>query len=281
MANLKLSGKEFEPPHVGCYRVGLILLGLVVVLASGCASTRDPQTSTRRAFDFQRDTFAFANQLVWEYHYDAKSNWVSNPRVPKPDYSHHCFVVARSAKQFFEHARFDPTLPVADAATYRKLIHRVLATRACNELPDDEKVVIPGYADLREFSQAQEHLLKAECGSAWQSYFQRGHWRIIMPFTRHQQEKMANRLAAEIRANRPPIVHVICFPALSINHAIVLFGVSETADDIQFTAYDPNNPAKPAPLTFHRATRRFEYPANDYFYGGNVDIYEVYRGALY
>jgi hypothetical protein len=281
MANLKLSGKEFELPYVGCYSVGLLLLGLVGILVSGCASTRDPAPSTRRPFDFQRDTFAFANQLVWEYHFDANGKWVSNPRVPKPDYSHHCFVVARSAKQFFEHARFDTNLPVADAATYRKLIHRVLARRACTELPDDQKVVIPGYADLREFSQAQEHLLKAECGSAWQSYFQRGHWRIIMPFTGHNQEKMAKQLSDEIRANRPPIVHVICFPELSINHAIVLFGVNDTQDDVQFTAYDPNNPVKPALLTYHRATRRFEYPANDYFYGGKVDIYEVYRGLLY
>ena len=280
MANLKMRGKKLEPPHVGCY-MGVILLAIAAIFVSGCASAHDPPSSNRRAFDFQRDTFAFPNQLVWEYHYDAKSNWVSHPRVPKPDYSHHCFVVARSAKQFFEHARFDASLPVADTATYRRLIHRVLAKRACTELPENEKVVIPGYADLRAFSQAQEQLLKGECGSAWQSYFQRGHWRIIMPFTRHHQEKMAKRLAGEIRANQPPIVHVIWFPELAINHAIVLFGVNETADEIEFTAYDPNNPTKPVPLTYHRDTRRFDYPANDYFYGGKVDVYEVYRGWLY
>ncbi len=255
--------------------------GFLIFLLCGCASSHETAASNRRPFDFQHDTFAFANDLVWEYHYDAHGKWVSNPREPKPDYTHHCFVVARSAKQFFEHARFDPAQPVADSTTYRRLIHRVLASRASTELPEDKKIIIPGYADLRAFSQAQEKLLKAECGSAWQSYFQRGHWRIIMPFSRHHQEKMANRLAGEIRANRPPVVHVICFPGLAINHAILLFGVDETAAEIKFTVYDPNNPAKPVSLIYHRDTRAFEFPANDYFYGGRVNIYEVYRGLLY
>ena len=29
------------------------------------------------------------------------------PREPKPDYAHRCFVLARAARQFLYHARFD------------------------------------------------------------------------------------------------------------------------------------------------------------------------------
>src|SRR5579859_1423255 len=174
---------------VAVLRKGGSLLLLFGLLASGCASQRNNPQIARRPFNFPADTFAFANQLVWEYHYDENGKWVSQPRDPKPEYSHHCFVVARSVKQFFEHARFEPAQPVADADTYRRLIHLVISMSASRALPDAEKIVIPGYADLRSFSEAQSDLLKSECGGAWHSYFQHGHWRMIMPFTRHQQEK--------------------------------------------------------------------------------------------
>ena len=64
----------------------LLLLGL---LAAGCASQRNDPPATRRPFNFPADTFAFANELVWEYHYDEHGKWVSHPRDPAPEYSHH------------------------------------------------------------------------------------------------------------------------------------------------------------------------------------------------
>jgi hypothetical protein len=256
----------------------LLLLGL---LASGCASQRNNPPIARRLFNFPADTFAFANQLVWEYHYDENGKWVSQPRDPKPEYSHHCFVVARSVKQFFEHARFDPAQPAADADTYRRLIHRVISVSASRELTEADKIVIPGYADLRSFSEAQANLLKSECGGAWHSYFQHGHWRMIMPFTRHQQENVARQLLDDLAANCAPIVHLVRFPQLTINHAIILFDAKESPEVIVFSVYDPNNPKAPTTLTFDRATRTFQFPANDYFPGGRVDVYEVYRNWLY
>jgi hypothetical protein len=257
-------------------------LGVVVIAASGgCASTHPDPPERRRAFDFQHDTFAYANELVWIYYSDEHGKWVSHPRVPKPEYSHHCFVVARSARQFFDHARFDPDQPKADAETYRRLVHEVLSLSPRRELPDSRRIAIPGYADLRSFSEAYEAMLKEECGGAWQSYFQRGHWRIIAPFTRHQQEQMAKRLLTEIRENHPPVAHLVRFPHLTINHAIVLFGAAETSEGINFTAYDPNDPAKPVTLSFDAATRTFQLPANDYFCGGRVDVYEVYYNWCY
>lgn len=234
-----------------------------------------------RAFNFQKDTFAFANELVWEYHFDANGRWVSQPREPKSDYTHRCFVVARSARQFFEHARFDPDLPVADTETYRRLIRRVLARGPQHLVADSDRVVIPGYADLHSFSAAYEALLKSQCGPAWESYVQHGHWRILAPFSRHHQERMASQLIEDIKQNHPPVAHLIRFPHLIINHAVVLFAFKDTEATILFTAYDPNNPKTPVTLTFDRATRTFTYPANDYFPGGRVDVYEVYRDWRY
>ena len=97
----------------------------LLLVAAGCCSSRPEPASSRRPFNFQTDTLAFPNELVWEYGYDENGKWGGHPRTPAPEYFHHCFVVARAAKQFLEHARFDTNLPVADTNTYRKLIHRV------------------------------------------------------------------------------------------------------------------------------------------------------------
>ena len=170
---------------------------------------------------------------------------------------------------------------MADEATYRKLIRRVVSVDPARVLPESKKIVIPGYADMRAFSLAQEKLLKAECGDAWQSYFQRGHWRMTFPFSRNNQAEMAGRLIADLKQNRPPVVHIVRFPQLTINHAMLLFDSNETEKEVRFMAYDPNEPDKPATLTFDRARRTFLLPANDYFPGGRVDAYEIYRSWNY
>src|SRR3954466_8977707 len=97
----------------------LILLSLAL---SGCVC---PKTHTAipapastiahtRKFDFQHDTFAFPNELLWIYEFDSNGKWVSHKRDPKPSYWLRCFVLARSAKQFFVNARFAPEAPAAD-----------------------------------------------------------------------------------------------------------------------------------------------------------------------
>ncbi|PYI79727.1 MAG: hypothetical protein DME26_22915 [Verrucomicrobia bacterium] len=142
-------------------------------------------------------------------------------------------------------------------------------------------MVIPGFTDLNAFSLAQEQLLKDECGGAWQSYFQRGNWRMIVPFSRTHQARMAEQLVNSLKRNRPSVVHLARFPSLSINHAVVLFAATETGCEIHFAIYDPNDPEKPATLTYDRTARTFYFPANFYFAGGRVDVYEIYHAVNY
>jgi hypothetical protein len=189
--------------------------------------------------------------------------------------------VARTVRQFFLNARFEPAQPKADDKTYRKLIRRVVASSPRHGMPEEKKIVFPGYADLRAFSQAHERLLKDECGGRWQSYVQRAHWRIVFPFTRHEQEKMEKQLVAHIEQNLPVVVHLVRFPQLTINHAILLFDAEQTEKEIRFTAYDPNRPESPKTINYDRASRTFEFEANEYFPGGRVDVYEVYCAWYY
>ena len=250
--------------------------------AGGCVGSRPIETHNRRAFDFQADTFAYPNELVWEYRFDPDTGRrTTNRRDPPTTYAHHCFVVARSAAQFSQHARFDSNLPVLGESGYRDLIHQVLSRSPRAESVGAGRVVIPGYANLREFSGAWEKLLKAESGGAWQSYFQRGHWRIMMPFSRQHQENTARDLLSALDERRTPLVHVVRFPQMTINHALLIYGAKPGVNGIGFNAYDPNNPGQPVTLIFHNESRIFIFPTSDYFPGGPVNIYEIYRGWCY
>ena len=248
----------------------------------GCASPAPTLApASAQPFDFGRDTFAFVNELEWNYRLDPETGAMSYAGSNQgADYTRRCFVVARSARQFYQFARFDPQLPRLDADGYRRLVRRVI-DRDPSETAEAERVSIPGYAGLRDFSRDWEPLLRKELGGWPQSYFQRGNWRMVFPFSRRHQQASASALALEIAVQRPPIVHVSDFPTLNINHAVLLYGVTETPDEIRFDVYDPNENAGPSTLTFVRDTGRFHFGRNGYFGGGVVDVYEIYRSFFY
>jgi hypothetical protein len=233
-------------------------------------------------FDFSRDTFAFPNELLWEYNFDSATGKTTIvKRNPKPDYALRCFVLTRAVRQFFYHAKFDPSLPVADDALYRRLIREVIWRNTRERCVPECAVMFPGFGCLRDFSREHGELLKSECGGAWRSYVLRSHWRMIFPISRAHQQNTAAQLLNAIAANRPPIIHLVLFPRLTINHGMVLYDATEAAAEIQFQAYDPNMPEKPTTLTFDRATRTFLLPANPYWVGGVLDVIEIYRNWFF
>jgi len=254
---------------------------LTLLVVAGCSSPRINRSTEHRPFVFRHDSFAYANELVWRYDFDPVTGATKHVRQsPKRDYTHHCFVVARAARQFFDSARFDPAAPMTDTNAYRELIRKVMGQSPRHALAADQQVVIPGYSNLFDFSRANEGLLKAECGGAWQSYFQRGLWRMIFPMTAGHQQRIARQLAAKTKDHEPPVIHVVCFPKLSINHAMVLFDCKKTDQGLEFAAYDPNDPEHPWPLTFDRSGH-FSLPRTRYFAGGRVDVYEIFHAWNY
>jgi hypothetical protein len=246
------------------------VLGLLLLIwLTGCATPRNHSPALDRGFQFQTDTLAYPNELVWEYTPDpATGKMVTRKREPPPTYALRCFAVARHAKQFFLHARFAPEQPKLNSDGYRRLI-------------DSDKIVIPGYADLRAFSADYEAVLKAASGGAWHSYFQRGNWRMVFPFSRAHRERMAAQLRESLQKNWPPVVHIVRFPDLAINHVLLLFDCKTTAQGLEFAVYDPNDPDNATRLEFDRARREFYFPSTRYFQGGTVNVYEIYHSWNY
>jgi hypothetical protein len=241
----------------------------------------NPNETGVRRFEFARDSFAFANELLWEYRFDAETGkTIFRKRKPKPGYALRCFVLTSAARRFLYHARFDANKTIADDETYRRLIGEVIARNPRIPCEPENQIVIPGFANLHEFSSAREKLLKVGCGGAWRSYVLRSHWRMVFPISREHQKRTAEDLFAAIQKNFSPIIHLVKFPSLTINHGMILFDVMETENGLEFSAYDPNDREKPARLKFDHTAKKFFLPANSYWAGGELDIIEIYRGWL-
>jgi hypothetical protein len=238
--------------------------------------------SATRSFDFFRDTFAFRNELHWEYLIDEKSGAVTTRKNDPPAlYAHHCFVLVRSAKQFFLHARFDPTQRECSDATYVEKIREVRRRHVEKPSVEDDRILFPGFSGLRDFSAAHENLLKANLGGAWQSYINRRHWRMLVPYTSGSVTTEARHLISRLGKGRTPVVHVFRFPQLTINHGLLIFGVEKTETRATFLTYDPNLPSAPSRLHYFSDPPRFELPRNIYWAGGVVKVYETFTGTKY
>jgi len=250
------------------------------VLVLGCAARQAPSVPGRAPFVFPADAFAFANQTVWEYDVDPVSGSIAwRPREPPPEFSLRCGTMARLARQFWANARFDASAPVADEATYARLVETLVDSDA--RRPATAPLIIPGYADLQSFSAAHRDLLVQAMAGPWQSYLQRGNWRMIFPFTPGHQRAQAARFLAALARGWPPVVHVLRYPRTTINHLVLVYDAEETATEIRFHAYDPNDAERSVTLAWDRAAELFSYTTTPYFPGGPVKAYEVYDGPLY
>jgi hypothetical protein len=231
-----------------------------------------------RRFDFERDTFAFANELVCEYEFDSAGG---SPQMvakqPRPDFALRCFALARATRQFLYHAEFEPGRAPLEESDYRQRIRAVFSRNPRVASRPGQRVGFPGYEGLRSFSRAWETLLKAECGGAWRSYVLRSHWRMVLPITRRHQERTHARLRARLEQGVPPLVHLVRFPQLTINHGMALFDFSAAPGETRFLAYDPNTPGRPARLTFQHDSRTFSLPPTRYWPGGDLNVIEIYR----
>ena len=240
-----------------------------------------PGAAGIRRFEFERDSFAFANELLWEYQPAPDSGGLTcRQRVPKPEYTLRCFVLTRAARQFLYHARFEANLEAVEEEIYRRLIRQVVQRSPRTPCAPEGRIVIPGYASLREFSARRETLLKAECGGAWRSYVLRSHWRMVFPISRAHQTRTARALATALEQSRSPIIHLVQFPSLTINHGMILFAAASTPDGFKFYGYDPNTPQAPAELMFDRRAQTFFLPANAYWPGGRLNVIEIFRSWL-
>ncbi len=256
---------------------GIALLTLVFGTGADAAETG-------RDFKFDRDTLWFANWTVWNY---ANGLRVREPaslnRKEKTDrYTRRCFVMSRAVQQFYKFARFDPKLR---APTDEELALRV---RQITRQPPwhpalsaGDRVVIPGYSNLRQLSRARTRVLQNNIGLGWPTYARIGNMRMVLVRGRGYQEKEHAILNQMLSRDEMFVAFLSDFPVLHINHSVLVFQrKSHTAEQDSYLCYDPNHPDGPRELTWLTDKREFHFEKDPEFPGGCARIYQVYGKPL-
>lgn len=224
------------------------LLGLPGMFA-GCSVLR-PAVNVApgsRAFDFATDTLALPTP---------EPTPVEDPEpLAAPALRGH--VDAGVARQFFLHARFEPVQPPPTNERRLALVREVLARKANVPSSADRRVVIPGYANLRDFSRLRGHLLRAEswlvCPCEARTPL------VVKAFGSRDAQKVsvARELASSLAAHRPVLVRLHQHRVLKYDRSLLLFSAQDQAGELRCQAYDPTAPNQPVQLTFNHASRAF------------------------
>lgn len=243
-----------------------------------CALALWSTTAWSKTFDFQSDTFAFANQTYFDYKQLTESQiQISRRHGRVPDFSRHCFHMCRAVLQFHQFADFRPDLPKVSESDYQKIVRRVSRIPPWSSGP---RIVVPGYKDLHSFSLGETLLIQKNLGLWWPSYWRVGNWRIVFPVPRSGQERMAKWLRNELDHGRIRAVYITRFKP--INHCLVVYHYSAAPNgDLVFDVYDANQSGKVVHLTYRSIDRSFYFDKTWYYRGGLVSVISLYVSPLF
>jgi hypothetical protein len=238
-----------------------------------------PSVPAPRPFVYPDDTFAFKNETVW--------NYVGGSVQPETDkthvreYTRRCFVLSRASVQFWKFARFDPKAAPVDAAELARRIREVCERSVwLAALPEKERVVIPGYRNLREASGKMMYVFQKNIGRGWPFYFRAGNMPIAFWVSRAMEDRLNGEIFHDLQMNTPTIVWVYRFPSLKMNHVVVIYAGTRDAAGYHYQVYDTNYRDAYKHVDYDPKTRTFTYEPVYFFKGGPVTVRSLYRGWL-
>jgi hypothetical protein len=235
------------------------------------------------AFRFDRDTFAFANQTVFEYHEGHAS--LRRPSATKRDaYNRHCFVMSRTAMQFKKFARFEPHSAALDDSALAARIRAITRQPAWGEPPpENQRIAFPGYKNLKEMSKARRELVQLSIGHGWPSYFRISNARMMFQDGTGYQQRTHAELNAALERGELFVAFLTTYPRFSINHSVLIYKLKSSAPNPgidHYLVYDPNHPESPRDLTWSARDSAFSYQKDWDFIGGVIRVYQVYGKPL-
>jgi hypothetical protein len=238
-----------------------------------------PTAPAPRPFHYPADTFDFKNETVWNY--VGGSVQPETDKTHVRDYTRRCFVLARASVQFWKFARFDPSAPPLSAPELARRIRQVTERSVwLPALPEKDRIVIPGYHDLRQASHDQRYVFQANIGRGWPFYFRAGNLVIASWVSRNMEARLNGEIYHDLQMNTPTIIWVYRFPSLKMNHVVVVYSVQRDSRGYHYRVYDTNYRDADKALDFDPATRTFTYEPVYYFKGGPVTVRSIYRGAV-
>jgi hypothetical protein len=252
----------------GFWQLGAFV-ALVLLRSSAAASD----------FRFERDTVSFANATVFEYREGHPYLRQREKGEPKR-YTRRCFVLCRTTMQFQKFARFDPHAAPLDDNALAARIRNVTRRAAWGKpLPADQRVVFPGYADLRAMSEARREVVRANIGLGWPTYFRLGNARMLFQHDSNYHKETHANLNAALARGELFTGFLTTYPSFSINHAVLVYKrkpASQNGGIDRYLVYDPNHPESPRELTWSSRDHAFAYQKDWDFIGGFVRVYQIY-----
>ncbi|HEX4086333.1 MAG TPA: hypothetical protein VHY22_15570 [Chthoniobacteraceae bacterium] len=231
-------------------------------------------------FNWRRDTIAFSNDTVFSYGIDEAGHLTMHRRAVPARFAHRCFVLARAVLQFHKFARFAPDQPQASDEGYRRLlVHLFRISAWMPARPAQDRIVIPGYADLNDFSRGREHLMKETMGNWFPTYLRVGNWRMIGPFPRFGQANAYAQLVRGLDRGKLEAVYLTRFPKM--NHCVILFDYHIHGNITRFDAYDPNYPNTLSWVEYDAKARGFNFERRWFWPGGRVNLMRVYLSPFH
>jgi hypothetical protein len=240
-----------------------MLLIAVAALGVSCNSLPYKVSDHPPDFQFQRDTFAFHNEVI-----------ELNPGK-KDLFALHCFVMTTSANRFWKFARYEPSQPKLSDAEYAALIFRIAHQPFYKPpYPRERRIVVPGYANTYEFSKQHEAAFKKNIGSKYISCLTYRNWRMGWGTTTEHQVRTARQITAQLDCGLCDQVHIVDWPAM--DHTALIYAYKDFPDHIEFTSYDPNDENEPLMITYDKAKRYFTMPKVAYYHGGRITLHRMY-----
>jgi hypothetical protein len=231
-------------------------------------------------FQFDRETFAFRNSTVFEYY-----NGRPQARKEKVDrYTRRCFVMSRAALQFHKFARFDPHGAPLDDKELARRIRYLMRHLAWHEaLPADQRVVFPGYANLREMSKARTRILQDHIGRGWPTYARVSNARMFFLHGEGYQQRTQANLEAALARGEFFVAYLSSYPYFTINHSVLVYAKKPPRPRSvidRYIVYDPNHPDAPRELKWSSSQRVFNFQKDEEFVGGFTRVFQVYGKPL-
>lgn len=225
-------------------------------------------------FDVRRDTLGWANETKFAYDVDAAGRLHISKKAVPAVYSNRCFVMSRTALQFKKFVRFAPERPRVSREEYTRLVRRIARIPVWSDGPR-ERIVVPGFRDLRTFSKAYTPMLQENLGGSLTSFLRVGNFRMAMGHPRLGQKWAAEWLAESMHEDKLRAVFLTRFP--SMNHCVIVYrAIPRPNGDVRFMVYDPNYEGQSAKLDYSAARRSFDFERRWYFPGGQVNVMRVY-----
>jgi hypothetical protein len=237
-------------------------------------------SATASDFYFDRDTVSFANSTVFEYRQGHPHLRRQREKGEPKRYTRRCFVLCRTTIQFQKFARFDPHAPALDDKALAARIRNVTRRAAWGKpLPLDQRVIFPGYPDLRAMSKARREVVRANIGLGWPTYFRLGNFRMLFEHDSSYHKETHANLDAALARGELFVGFLTTYPRLSINHAVLVYKrkpASQNDGIDRYLVYDPNHSESPRELTWSSHDHAFAYQKDWDFIGGRVRVYQIY-----